>query len=113
MVAQVFATSLSSSGVVLLGAIVFATGLVLGSFANVVIARVPRGESIVHPGSRCPSCETSVRPYDNIPVVSWLALQGRCRACGWSIPARYPLVELGGGLVALVLASGVYVALGR
>jgi len=105
------AASLTPIGVVTLGLAVFAFGLVLGSFANVVIARVPRGESIVHPGSHCPSCEAPVRPYDNIPVVSWLALRGRCRDCGWPIPARYPLVELASGCVAVGVAVIVAVLL--
>ena len=98
------ATSLSAAGVAVLATAMFAFGLVLGSFANVVIARVPRGESIVHPGSHCPSCEAPVRPRDNIPVVSWVALRGRCRDCGWSIPARYPLVEFATGLGVLAVA---------
>ena len=68
-------------------------GLVLGSFLNVVIYRLPRHESLVRPGSRCPSCETPIRFYDNIPVASWLVLRGRCRACGSRISPRYPLVE--------------------
>ena len=98
------AASLSAAGVAVLATAMFAFGLVLGSFANVVIARVPRGESIVHPGSHCPHCEAPVRPRDNIPVVSWLVLRGRCRDCGWSIPVRYPLVEFASGLVLLVVA---------
>jgi leader peptidase (prepilin peptidase)/N-methyltransferase len=68
-------------------------GLVLGSFLNVVIYRLPRHESLVRPGSRCPSCKTPIRFYDNIPVASWLVLRGRCRACGSRISPRYPLVE--------------------
>ena len=84
-------------------------GLILGSFANVVISRVPKGESIVRPGSRCPSCGTPVRARDNLPVVSWLLLRGRCRACGWRIPARYPLVELAGGAIGILVALVVVV----
>jgi leader peptidase (prepilin peptidase) / N-methyltransferase len=72
----------------------FLFGAVIGSFLNVVAHRVPRGESLVSPGSRCPECGAPVRPYDNIPVVSWLLLRGRCRNCGTRISARYPLVEL-------------------
>jgi leader peptidase (prepilin peptidase)/N-methyltransferase len=68
-------------------------GLLVGSFLNVVIHRLPRGESLAHPPSRCPSCGASIKPYDNIPVVSWLLLRGRCRNCGAAIAARYPLVE--------------------
>ena len=69
-------------------------GLVIGSFLNVVAHRVPLGESLVSPGSHCPGCGAPVKPYDNIPVVSWLRLRGRCRNCGMRISARYPLVEL-------------------
>jgi leader peptidase (prepilin peptidase) / N-methyltransferase len=69
-------------------------GAVIGSFLNVVVYRVPRGESLVSPGSHCPECGAPVRPYDNVPIVSWLVLGGRCRDCGARIPVRYPLVEL-------------------
>jgi leader peptidase (prepilin peptidase)/N-methyltransferase len=76
-------------------------GAVVGSFLNVVIHRLPRGESIVHPGSHCPACGHAVRPWDNVPVLAWLWLRGRCRDCGGSIPVRYPLVEaLTGALFA-------------
>src|SRR5918997_863734 len=68
-------------------------GALVGSFLNVVAHRVPLGESIVSPGSRCPGCGAPVRPYDNIPVVSWLVLRGRCRDCGTRISPRYPVVE--------------------
>jgi leader peptidase (prepilin peptidase)/N-methyltransferase len=68
-------------------------GLVLGSFFNVLIHRLPLRESIVSPGSRCPACGRAVRPYDNVPVLSWLILRGRCRDCGEPISIRYPLVE--------------------
>ncbi|MET3564973.1 leader peptidase (prepilin peptidase)/N-methyltransferase [Leifsonia sp. 563] len=73
-------------------------GSLIGSFLNVVIFRVPAGRSIVAPPSACGSCGARIRGYDNIPVVSWLVLRGRCRDCGASISARYPLVELGTGL---------------
>ncbi|MEZ5205332.1 MAG: prepilin peptidase [Acidimicrobiales bacterium] len=69
-------------------------GLVVGSFLNVVIVRVPSGESLVSPPSKCPLCEQPIAHRDNIPVVSWLLLRGRCRNCGEPIPAGYPLVEL-------------------
>ena len=108
----IVATTLSSTGLVTLTLVTFAVGLVLGSFANVVIARVPRGESIVHPGSHCPSCTAPVRAYDNIPVVSWVVLRGRCRDCGWAIPARYPLVELASGCVAVGLAAMLLLLVG-
>ena len=69
-------------------------GALVGSFLNVVIYRVPRGESIVSPGSRCPECQREIAPYDNVPVLSWLVLRGRCRHCGAAISPRYPAVEL-------------------
>jgi leader peptidase (prepilin peptidase)/N-methyltransferase len=69
-------------------------GLAVGSFLNVVIWRVPRGESVVRPPSACPGCGAELRAYDNIPVLSWLVLRGRCRTCGMRISVRYPLVEL-------------------
>src|SRR6476469_4129507 len=69
-------------------------GLLIGSFLNVVIWRVPRGESIVRPPSACPGCGTPIAPRDNIPVISWLLLRGKCRNCKEPISARYPAVEL-------------------
>ena len=81
-------------------------GAVIGSFLNVVAHRVPLGESLVSPPSRCPECEAPVKPYDNVPVVSWLVLRGRCRNCGTRISPRYPLVELA---TALVFAAVVAV----
>jgi leader peptidase (prepilin peptidase) / N-methyltransferase len=72
----------------------FIIGLLFGSFLNVCISRVPRHESIIHPQSRCPICQHPIRWYDNIPLVSYLFLRGRCRDCGAKIPLRYPLVEL-------------------
>lgn len=74
-------------------------GLLVGSFLNVVIHRVPAGLSLVTPGSACPACEHPVRAYDNVPVVSWLVLRGRCRDCAAPIPVRYPLVELATGIL--------------
>jgi leader peptidase (prepilin peptidase)/N-methyltransferase len=68
-------------------------GLVIGSFLNVVIWRVPRGRSVVSPGSVCPSCGTPIAARDNLPVLSWLLLRGRARCCGGAISVRYPLVE--------------------
>jgi leader peptidase (prepilin peptidase)/N-methyltransferase len=76
-------------------------GACIGSFLNVVIARVPEGESIVSPGSRCPSCRTPIAWYDNLPVLSWLVLRGRCRSCGAPISPRYLGVELLGGAAAV------------
>jgi leader peptidase (prepilin peptidase)/N-methyltransferase len=74
-------------------AFTLAAGLCIGSFLNVVAWRLPRGESLVAPGSHCPGCAAPVRPRDNVPVMSWLVLRGRCRDCGTGIAARYPLVE--------------------
>ncbi len=68
-------------------------GLAIGSFLNVVAWRLPRHESLLHPGSHCPGCDVLIKPYDNIPVVSWLLLRGRCRSCGEPISIRYPLTE--------------------
>jgi leader peptidase (prepilin peptidase) / N-methyltransferase len=73
---------------------IFLLGLAFGSFLNVCIHRLPRGLSVVHPGSACPVCKRPIRPYDNIPVLSWLILRGRCRHCGTSISPRYLAVEL-------------------
>lgn len=71
----------------------FVIGAVIGSFMNVCIYRLPRNLSIISPSSRCPSCQSPVRPYDNIPIISYLILKGRCRDCGTPISFRYPLVE--------------------
>ncbi|MDQ5856931.1 MAG: prepilin peptidase [Acidobacteriota bacterium] len=81
------------------GIVVFLFGLVAGSFVNVLIHRLPRGESVAFPGSHCPSCGAAIRAYDNIPVFSWLLLRGRCRACRVPIAIRYPVVELANGLL--------------
>lgn len=75
-------------------AIAFLGGLIAGSFVTVVAHRVPRGESIVGPRSRCPGCGTQIAAYDNVPVLSWVLLRGRARCCGEPISARYPLTEL-------------------
>jgi leader peptidase (prepilin peptidase) / N-methyltransferase len=80
-------------------------GLIAGSFATVVIHRVPRRESVVRPGSRCPACGTPVAWRDNLPVLGWLLLRGRCRSCRSPIPVRYPLVELGMGLLWFAIAA--------
>jgi leader peptidase (prepilin peptidase)/N-methyltransferase len=80
-------------------------GALVGSFLNVVIYRLPRRESLVKPASHCPSCGTPVRPYDNIPVVSWLLLRGHCRSCGSAISPRYPLVEV---LTAALCVGAVF-----
>lgn len=83
----------------------FVVGAVLGSFLNVVIYRTPRGESVVFGGSRCPRCESPIRPRDNIPILGWLLLRGRCRDCGISISPQYPLVEAACGLAAAGLMA--------
>jgi len=85
-------------------------GLAIGSFLNVVAYRLPRGESIAFPASHCPSCEQSIRPLDNVPLLSWLALHGRCRHCKVRISPRYPTIEALTALVfaAVVLARGVH-----
>jgi leader peptidase (prepilin peptidase) / N-methyltransferase len=79
-------------------------GAVFGSFLNVVVYRLPRHESIVKPASHCPKCGTPVKPYDNVPILSWLALRGHCRRCGEPISPRYPLVE---ALTAAACAGAV------
>ena len=91
-----------------LAAIAFVPGLALGSFLNVVAARVPLRRSIVSPGSACMSCATPLAWYDNVPVVSWLLLRGRCRHCEARIPLKYPLVEL----VTALLVAGCVLAFG-
>jgi leader peptidase (prepilin peptidase)/N-methyltransferase len=80
-------------------------GLLVGSFLNVVIYRVPRHESVISPRSRCPQCGTQLAERDNIPVVSWLLLRGRCRTCANPIPARYPFVELLTGIAFAVVGA--------
>lgn len=87
--------------------VVLVLGLIIGSFLNVCIHRIPRRLSLVRPGSACPSCGHSVRPYDNVPLVSYLVLRGRCRDCGARISTRYPLIELATGL-SFVAVSTVY-----
>ena len=96
----------------LLGFYAFAIGAIVGSFLNVVIHRYPRGESIVFPGSHCPHCNAAIRWFDNIPILSFAVLRGRCRACGAGIAWRYPLVELANALfyLATFLRTGPSVA---
>ena len=78
-------------------------GLVVGSFLNVCICRLPEGQSVVSPPSRCPHCSHRIRWYDNIPLLSYLLLRGRCRGCGARISLQYPLVELLNGILTLLL----------
>ena len=79
--------------------VLFPAGLILGSFISAVAHRLPRGESFVGGRSRCPRCGSQIAAYDNVPVLSWLLLRGRCRSCGERISIRYPLAELGLGLL--------------
>jgi leader peptidase (prepilin peptidase)/N-methyltransferase len=88
-------------------AVAFVLGLVLGSFLNVIIARLPRGESIVLPSSRCPRCKKRIRPWDNVPLLSFALLGGRCRDCKKPIPWRYPVVELTAGILLWLLVRHV------
>jgi len=95
--------------IVLLACLGGLLGLVVGSFVNVVAWRVPLGRSVVRPGSACPACGHPIRARDNVPLLSWLVLRGRCRDCGAAISLRYPLVEAGTAavFVGLVLLVGV------
>jgi leader peptidase (prepilin peptidase) / N-methyltransferase len=86
-------------------AVAAAYGLVFGSFLNVVVHRLPRGMSLVRPGSHCPACGAPVRWFDNVPVVSYLLLGGHCRACRATISPRYPLVELASGALAAAVVA--------
>ena len=99
----------------------FCFGAIIGSFLNVCIWRLPSGESLVYPASRCPHCKTRIRSRDNIPVISYLLLRGHCRACGHPISLRYPVVEVLTGVLLVLLVyrfdlspalavSGVFVA---
>src|SRR5437879_9920453 len=81
--------------------IIFVFGLIIGSFLNVCILRIPIAESVVLPPSHCPSCGMPIKPYDNVPLVSWLVLAGRCRKCKVRISSMYPMVELATGLLFL------------
>lgn len=92
----------------MLGAYIFILGLILGSFFNVCIYRIPKGESIAFPPSHCTSCDNEIKWYDLIPVISYVVLRGRCRHCGQKISARYPIVELITGILYL----GIYIEYG-
>lgn len=83
-------------------------GALFGSFLNVVIYRIPRGESVVFPASHCPHCHTNLKPWHNVPILSWLFLRGRCAFCGTPISAQYPLIEI----ISAVIAVAVYLKLG-
>ncbi|MEW6409594.1 MAG: prepilin peptidase [Nitrospirota bacterium] len=84
---------------------IFAFGAVVGSFLNVCIYRMPRGESIISPPSHCPSCGDKIHSYDNIPIISYLILKGRCRSCNQAISPVYPTVELLNGICYVIIAS--------
>src|SRR5215470_13282687 len=88
--------------------VVFVFGAIVGSFLNVCIVRIPKGDSIVDPPSRCPACKTAIRFYDNIPLISYLVLRGRCRSCGARISPRYLFVEL----LTACLAAALYYQFG-
>lgn len=94
------------SAEIVIVAMAFAWGSILGSFANVVLHRLPRGESVARERSRCPACGAAVRPRDNVPVFGWILLGGRCRDCRTPIAIRYPLVEAACGGIAAIVASG-------
>jgi len=85
-------------------AVLVLSGLAVGSFLNVVITRVPAGESVVAPGSHCRSCQAKIAPFDNVPLLSWIFLRGRCRSCRARIPVRYPVIEAATAL--LFVAAG-------
>lgn len=91
----------------------FAWGAVLGSFANVVLYRLPRGESVVVGGSHCPACGSAIRARDNVPVLGWILLRGRCRDCGAAISSRYPLIEAACGGIAATIAAAEIAGGGR
>src|SRR5690606_6574286 len=82
-----------------------AVGAAIGSFLNVCIYRLPAEQSVVSPPSSCPSCGARIRWYDNVPILSWLVLRGRCRACGARISAQYPLIELATALIWAAAAA--------
>ncbi|HET9692346.1 MAG TPA: prepilin peptidase [Acidimicrobiales bacterium] len=105
--------ALTAGGLAALAVIAGVFGLVIGSFLNVVVARVPEGRSVVSPPSACPRCGTPIRPRDNIPVLSWLVLRAKCRSCGQPISWRYPAVEAltAACFVALALRFGASLTL--
>ncbi|MDD2733501.1 MAG: prepilin peptidase [Desulfuromonadaceae bacterium] len=88
---------------ILFPAVAFIFGMIVGSFLNVCICRMPKDESVVSPPSHCPGCSSQIRWYDNIPVVSYIFLRGKCRGCGTHISLQYPLVELLNGALTLFL----------
>src|SRR5262245_65264512 len=95
-------TAAADSGGLLLWTLAFCLGASVGSFLNVCIYRIPADESVVRPASRCPGCQTPIAWYDNVPILSWMWLRGRCRRCGVGIASRYPVVEAATGALALL-----------
>ena len=99
--------------------LIFVLGLIVGSFNNVCIYRIPRNESIIYPASRCPKCRSSIKPIDNIPLLSYILLKGKCRNCGSKISIQYPVVEFLTGIIyififliyGLTLQSLIYIIL--
>lgn len=89
--------------------VAFVLGAIIGSFLNVVIHRYPSGESIIYPRSRCPNCRKAIAAYDNIPILSYFILSGKCRHCGAAISLRYPMIELSNALfyLAVYLHTGI------
>jgi len=83
--------------------LIFILGLIVGSFSNVCIYRIPRNESIIYPASHCPKCRNKIQPFDNIPLLSYILLKGRCRNCNSKISFQYPIVELLTGLIYLII----------
>jgi len=83
--------------------LIFILGLIVGSFCNVCIYRIPKNESIIYPASHCPKCRTTIKPVDNIPLLSYILLKGRCRNCGSKISIQYPVVELLTGMIYLII----------
>ena len=83
--------------------LIFILGLIVGSFCNVCIYRIPKNESIIYPTSHCPKCRTTIKPVDNIPLLSYILLKGRCRNCGSKISIQYPVVELLTGIIYLII----------
>ncbi|GAH57817.1 unnamed protein product, partial [marine sediment metagenome] len=83
--------------------LIFILGLIVGSFSNVCIYRIPRNESIIYPASHCPKCHSNILPKDNIPLLSYILLKGRCRNCKSEISIQYPIVEFITGLIYLII----------
>jgi len=83
--------------------LIFILGLIIGSFSNVCIYRIPRNKSIIYPASHCPKCRSKIKPVDNIPLLSYILLKGRCRNCKSKISIQYPVVELLTGLIYLII----------